>query len=111
METKMTGSQKQIDWATDIRSKMQAAIEAAESKVPASHKDFFAACKNAILSIDNANFWIENKDLASFAGFNTLAKKLVDGTLQYRGIEYADVMQLVKDADGKWQVKTSKITI
>lgn len=107
----MNGTEKQVKWAEDIKARMLADIEANESKIPADQRDFFEACKTTILSINDARFWIDHRGKDNFVGFCRLAKRLADGTLQYRGIEYADVMQLVKDDSGKWQVKTSKINL
>ena len=58
----LTGSEKQVSWANDIRDR---ALKAIESTVPyatqQSHKDIIGRIKKNIASKTDAKFWIDNR--------------------------------------------------
>ncbi len=100
----MIGTPEQIKKAEEIRNKMRLALEAVEDEVP--HKDYFKIFRDAIFSIEYAEFWLDNEMNASFSGFNRLVPSLIRGRLRYKGFEKPDVMQLVKNPDGSFRIKT-----
>ena len=90
----MSGTEKQITWAKDIKLQFAAAFDALSANVPTTHKATFEACRNAIMGIEHAAFWIENRDSSTPAGIDGLCRKLVSGTLKCKGSEYSDTLSL-----------------
>lgn len=99
--TKLTGSEKQIKWAMDIKSKMQADFD----KFKDMMKDSEAAIKaiKFVENIEAAKFWIDNRNF-DVAGLLTL---FGGQGLSYRGDECAEIAKV--SVDGK--ITLSKRTL
>lgn len=92
----LTGSEKQVAWASDIRDRWHAGFESMAQRIPSAHKAMFERCADRIMSIPYAAFWIDNKidDEATPAHIDKMCKRLVAGTLRYKGLEYAETIGL-----------------
>lgn len=81
----MIGSEKQIKWAEDIRSKVAAALPDMSSN-PIADK-----AKQFLLSIDDAKFWIEvAKDRTPMF----LLQDMVQGGLRVKGLGFDHIAKL-----------------
>jgi hypothetical protein len=83
----MKGSDKQISWANDIRANLETSAQAIIGKN--QHADRAIA---AILSIDEATFWIDNKD----SNWQYLLNSLYSCGLQNKGREYSNILKADK---------------
>ncbi len=87
-DRKMNGTEKQQQWAKDIKESFRAAFDEMQGKVPATHQKMFSEFREKIFSIENPVFWIEYRNYANMGGINKLAQLAASGQLKTRGSEF-----------------------
>jgi hypothetical protein len=92
--TTLTGSEKQIKWANDIRAKVQDDFDNFKTAL----KDNPAAIKGIefIENIESSRFWIDHKDFDAQGLLVLFSGEL---GLDFRGIEYADNARITLDGE------------